>query len=121
MSTKDNIDYIKKELTSQEKLLQGLFHFEKFYKKKQKTIIISIAVALMLIGIYFIKIYIDKNNNIKANIAFNNLINNKYSKNDEDNLKKYNIDLYNIYRFKKVINSKKYTKMKNCQKILCLF
>lgn len=105
MSTKDNIEYIKGELSNQEKFLKGFFHLEQFYRKRKKQFMVAFVIIVIgFIGL-FVNSYINEQNNLKANIAFNKLNTDTYSKENEDILKKYNPKLYSVYKFKKMINS----------------
>jgi hypothetical protein len=106
LSTKENISYIKEQLSAQERILENLFHFERFYKKhKIKIFILLTLVVLGVVGLY-INDSINQENIEKSNKSFNNLINDKYTQNDIDILKKYNKKLYDVYQVHKILKSK---------------
>ena len=69
MSIKENVDYIKEELSSQEKFLENFVKGERFYKKYKTLIFAFIAIAILGgIGLV-IKNNIDESNKKKENKA----------------------------------------------------
>ena len=60
MSIKENVDYVKEELNSQEKFLESFVKGERFYKKYRTLIFASIAI--IVIGA--IGLVIKKNGNV---------------------------------------------------------
>jgi hypothetical protein len=80
MSIKQNVDYIKDELNSEEKFLESFVKVERFYKKNKIAILgISAAVIIGVAG-YTANNYIKNSNKIAANEAYSILledINNK--------------------------------------------
>lgn len=97
MSLKDNVNYIKEEISTEEQFLEGFVKFERIYKK-YKFIIIS-SVALLVIGVAgsAIKDYIDNDTKQKANIAYNKLLVNSNDTASLAILKDSNEKLYNIF------------------------
>ena len=96
MSLKENINYIKEEVSAQESFMEKFFHIEKFYKKYKITIIGVIVILLMVfIGNSVIQ-YQSEKNNLKANEIFNNLINNPTNKQGLDELKEIDNKLYKL-------------------------
>ena len=71
MSLKENVDYVKEELNSQEKFLESFVKIERFYKK-YKVLIIAVVVIVIgaIVGLYVTKT-IQDSNKLDANIAFN--------------------------------------------------
>ncbi len=53
MSLKDNVDYVKEELNSEEKFLESFVKVERFYNKN-KIIIITVIVVLIALVIGFL-------------------------------------------------------------------
>lgn len=94
MSLKDNVDYVKKEISTEESFLESVFKLENFYKK-YKTLILSF-VALAIVGTigFNVKSYMDEQNMIEANIAFNKVLNNPQDKEALAILKSKNEKLY---------------------------
>ena len=84
MSLKENVDYIKDEISNEEKFFESFFKVEKFYKK-YKFIIIALVVTVLgyFIGSNILD-YIKQQNAIAANKAFNLLMKNP---NDKEQIK----------------------------------
>ncbi len=76
MSIKDNVNFIKEEISTEEKFFEGFFKLEKLWKKYKVAVIGAVAVAIVaLIGVNVTN-YLTTQNKIKANIAFNSLVDN---------------------------------------------
>lgn len=101
MSLKENIDYVKDELNSEEKFLEGSIKVERFYKK-YKAIIIGAVVLIVTatVGIYITK-DIQEKNKIEANIAFNKILENPTDNAAIAVLKEKNIQLFQIASYLK--------------------
>jgi len=96
MSLKENVDYIKQEIGTEEKFLEGFVKFERIYKKYKFAIIASsISIVLLVAGVYT-KDYLDSANKLKANEAYNKLISDPTNTVALATLKDTNIKLYNI-------------------------
>lgn len=96
MSMKENVDYIKQELNSEEKFLENFVKVERFYKKHKK-LIIAIAIIIVLAVVSFIvKQNIDQNNKIVANKAFDKILDNPKDKEALSVLKEKNKKLYEV-------------------------
>lgn len=96
MSLKENINYIKEELSSEEKLLEGSIKVERMYKK-YKLLVFGILIAV--IGYFIINSLIQYNTNktIKeANIIYSSVIDNPNDTTNLEKLKELNIQLYEI-------------------------
>lgn len=99
MSTKDNIDYIKEELSSEEKFLEGFVKVERFYKK-YKALIITILVAVIVFLVWnTILNYLNEQSKTAANNAFNKLLENPDDKEALETLKVKNKKLYEIVNY----------------------
>lgn len=74
MSIKENVDYVKNELTSEEKFLENFVKGERFFKKYK--IVILGFITLIIIGSisYIIEKNIDETNKFEANVALNNFL-----------------------------------------------
>lgn len=100
MSIKENVDYIKSELSSEEKLLEGFVKSERFFKK-YKNLLIALIVAIVIGSIiYFVKKSFDESNKYESNILLNNYL----EKGDEkalQSLKDKNNSLYQIVLYLK--------------------
>ncbi len=100
MSLKENVDYIKEEISNEEKFFESFFKVEKFYKKYK---FIIIALVVLVLG-YFITTnilsYIKEQNAIAANKAYNTLLQDPKNKEAMDILKEKNKTLFNIAMYK---------------------
>ncbi len=96
MSLKENVNFVKNEINNEEKFLESFVKLERFYKKNKILIIsVFIIVIISIIGIS-IKKYIDNQNKIEANIAFNKVLDNNNDKESLEVLKQKNQKLYEI-------------------------
>ncbi|MDD3007712.1 MAG: hypothetical protein PHQ70_02460 [Arcobacter sp.] len=98
MSIKEDVNYVKNELSNEEKFIENFVKGERFFKK-YKTLIFAFIVIIIVgsIGI-IIKKNIDNANKFEANVALNNYFNNG-DKNALEILKNNNQKLYEIALF----------------------
>ena len=101
MSLKENIDFVKEELNSEEKFLENSVKVERFYKKNKTLIIGVVAVAVIAIGGYSIKNYTQAANKKEANIVFNKFLENHNDKASLDKLEKINRQLFEVATYLK--------------------
>ncbi|MEA3315649.1 MAG: hypothetical protein U9Q30_07345 [Campylobacterota bacterium] len=96
MSLKENVDYIKEEISTQETFLEKFLQFEKFYKKYKKVIfgVISVSV-LSFIGLT-ISDYVKEQDLIRDNMMFNKVLSNGEDKISLEYLKQNNQQLYKL-------------------------
>ncbi len=96
MSIKENVDYVKTELSSEEKFLENFVRSERFFKK-YKTLILSFII-IIIVGFIavFIKTKVDESNKFEANLAFNKVLENNNDAKALADLKAKNKDLYEI-------------------------
>jgi len=99
VSLKENINYVKEEISAQESFMENFFKIEKFYKKYKSAIIVVIAVAIVGVIGYYISNYITLQNKIESNKAFNTLLENPTDKEALATLKEKNKKLYDITFF----------------------
>lgn len=100
MSIKENVDYVKNELSSEEKFLENFVKGERFFKKYRTLIFTFIAIAILVTIVMLVKQKIEESNKLEANIAFNKFLENA----DEKELfiiKDKNEKLYEIALFLK--------------------
>jgi len=96
MGLKDDIGYLKKELSSEEKFLESFVKIERFYKKyKFLIILVAVLVVAGSIGVFTIK-KIQNSNKVEANLAFNKLLENPKNKKALKILKEKNAKLHQI-------------------------
>lgn len=99
MSLKDNVNYVKDELSSEEKFLEGFVKTERFYKKNKILIIVAAVVVVGgLIGFYATK-YIQGQNKLEANIAFNKVLENPKDSAALATLKEKNSQLFQVAQY----------------------
>lgn len=100
MSLKENVDYIKNEVSAQESMLENVFKVEKLYKKYKGVIFGTVAlVVVALIGTTTME-YMDEQNKIEANTLFNKVLENPNDTASLNELKSKNQKLYEIAQFK---------------------
>lgn len=102
MGIKDGIDYIKQELSSDEKMLEGLIKVESFIKKYKKYILTALFITLFFIVTMIIKSQLESNRIESANEVFNTLKETP-NKELEEKLKSKDKELYAIYKFNQAI------------------
>ncbi|MCK9161628.1 MAG: hypothetical protein GX118_06430 [Arcobacter butzleri] len=96
MSLKENIQYVKTELTAQEQFIESFVKAEKFYKKNKNVIIaIVIATILAIIGT-LVYDYSKGQNMVKANIALNEFLVDNNNQEALNRLQQTNKELYEI-------------------------
>lgn len=99
MSLKENVDYVKEELNSEEKFLEGTVKLERFFKKNKIIIIATVLVIITAVVGISVKNSMDESNKLEANIAFNKLLENPNDKEALKKLKETNIKLYEVANF----------------------
>ena len=99
MSLKENVDYVKEELNSEEKFLESFVKVERFYKKNKLIIIAAVIIVLgTIIGLYTTK-SIRESNKLEANIAFNKVIEDSKNTTAMTTLKEKSLQLYQVAQF----------------------
>jgi hypothetical protein len=105
LSIKDELEYVKEELSSDEKLLENAFKLERFYKKHKIKIW---AVLILVVGGFGGKAIFDAYSEHKLNVANQALLtleaNPKDSKALEE-LKSNNPKLYSLYLYSTAIKN----------------
>lgn len=96
MSMKDNVDYIKDEISTQESFIESFFKLEKFWKKYKKAIIALVATVIVAFGLNSIINYMAQQTKNEANIAFNKVLENPKDEKALATLKEKNKKLYEI-------------------------
>ena len=95
MSIKDDVNYIKNELSSEEKFLESFVKTERFFKKYKKLIFGLIILAIVGSVVFLVKTKLDEKNLYEANIALSNFLENG-NENSLNELKEKNKELYEI-------------------------
>lgn len=107
MSLKENMNFVKEELNSEEKFLEGFVKIERFYKKNKLLVIGVVAVAVLAIGGITTKNIISTSNKKEANIAFNTILKNPNDQAALATLEKTNHKLYEVAQYLKAKNENK--------------
>lgn len=74
MSIKENVDYIKNELSNEEKFLENFVRTERFLKKYKKLIFTVVIAAVVGLIIYITKNSLDESNRYQSNLLLNSYI-----------------------------------------------
>ncbi|MGM0519244.1 MAG: hypothetical protein ACQERD_06355 [Campylobacterota bacterium] len=96
MSMKENVNYVKSELSNQEKFLESFVKVERFYKKYKFPIFGIIGLIIILLIGYGVNSYVSEQNKIKANIAFEKIMKNPKDEAALKELKETNKKLYEV-------------------------
>ena len=99
MSIKENVDYVKTELSSEEKFLENFVKSERFFKKYKTLIFGIIAAAIIGFVVVFVKNILDESNKLEANIAFKKVLENSNDSQALATLKNKNEKLYDIAKY----------------------
>jgi len=107
MALKEEINYIKKEISAEEKFFENFFKIEKFYKKHKIKIISLIGLIIFGITGYSINSYLEQKRILKVNQAYNEILANKNIEKNlnilkEDAPKLYQIALYKTGKTKNI-------------------
>lgn len=96
MSMKENVNFVKDELNSEEKFIEGFVKVERFYKKF-KLLILGVGGLIVVLAIAFgVTSYMNEENKIKANIAFDKVVANPNDTEALATLKETNKGLYDV-------------------------
>ncbi|CAM2974602.1 hypothetical protein [Helicobacter burdigaliensis] len=103
MSMKQNLDFIKKEINNDEKMLEGLIRFEGWFKRyKTPLVILVVFMVLLCIGYYANGIYTDMQKQKNYNFYSKALEGDKEAL---QSLKNSKSKLYDLFLFKEAIAS----------------
>jgi len=105
MSMKDGIEYAKTELTSDEKMLEGLFKFESFYKKYKKILFALLSILIIALIAKVTLGYFNDYKLTKANAALEKLLINPSDKAQLEILRENNIALYDLFSYKVAVDA----------------
>jgi|SRR5574344_889088 predicted negative regulator of RcsB-dependent stress response len=108
MSIKDNVDFIKNEISNEEKFLEGFVKTERFFKK-YKTVLISgfIVLAIIVIG-FVVNNSLETKNKYESNLLLSSYLENKDA-NILNELKEKNEKLYQVAVYLDSQNSGEYS------------
>lgn len=74
MSLKENVSFIKDEISTQEKFFENFFKIEKLYKKYKIVIFSVLALGIGYFATTTINSYLDEQNLIASNKAYNKVL-----------------------------------------------
>ncbi len=106
MSIKDELNYVKEELSSDEKLLENAFKLERVYKKHKIKIWAVVAIIILGFGGNAVIGAYQEHKLMKANDALITLMNSPDNKSALNELKDYNPKLYNLYLYSSSVDKK---------------
>ena len=99
MSLKDNVDYVKEELNSEEKFIESFVKVERFYKKYKLLIISGVVAAIIAITAYLVTTYYKEENSARASVLFEKVLKDSSDTASLNELKELNTKLYEIALF----------------------
>ncbi|MCK5293719.1 MAG: hypothetical protein KAJ49_03630 [Arcobacteraceae bacterium] len=74
MSLKENVSFIKEEISTQEKFFENFFKIEKLYKKYKIALFGVLALGIGLFIVTSLNSYLNDQNTIKANRAYSKVL-----------------------------------------------
>ena len=101
MSMKENVDFIKDGLNSEEKFLESVVKVESFYKKYKVLIIGLISIGIIAAVAIGFNSYNNEKNKTLANIAFQKVISDSKDTQAINTLKETNNKLYEVAMYLK--------------------
>ena len=116
MSIKENIQTLKDELNSEEKLFESAIRTERFVKKYQKPLIGSVISLLLIVGGAIGYQAYDNARVESSNVALNALLVNPVDKSALNTLEDKNTKLYELYTLSKAIKSSDIKTLESLQK-----
>jgi hypothetical protein len=99
MSTKENLDFVKKELSQEEKFLETSMKLEGFWKKYKMAIFAVGAFIFMGTALFFTNDYLKERDLLASNEAYVKLLKNPDDKASLELLETKNPKLYDAYVF----------------------
>lgn len=117
MSLKENIEAVKKEISTEEQFLEGIIKGERYFKKYKKAIIAVVAI-LIIGGVSYAAIEYQSNQNLLAsNEAYAVLQKNPQDENARKVLAEKNVKLYNLFLYSEAIQAKDVKALESLSKI----
>jgi hypothetical protein len=116
MSIKENIQTLKDELSSEEKLFESALRTERFVKKHQKPLMGSVISLLLIVGGAIGYQAYDNSRIESSNVALNTLLTNPIDKNALSTLENKNTKLYELYTLSMAIKGSNIKSLELLQK-----
>jgi len=102
---KDEVEFVKESLTTDEKILENAFKVEKTYNKHKKKIWVFAGIVVLVIAGWNYKTYQDKENLMAANETLAALEKTPDDKALAEKLKSLNPKLFELYSYSTAIKS----------------
>ena len=100
LAVKENIDYIKNEISSQEQLLESAIKSERFFKRNKKSFIAAGIIIIVALAGDSISNALQEASKAEVNKAYNTLINHPDDSNAKQILISKNPSLYALFVIK---------------------
>lgn len=106
MSIKDDVNFVKQELSSDEKMLEGLLKVEKVYKKHKFKLLVVVVAIILAFGGNAIKAAMEEARLADANSALLSLQKDANNASAQEILKAKNPALYELYSYSSAVKNK---------------
>lgn len=116
MSLKENIQTLKDELSSEEKFFESAIRTERFIKKYQKPLMVSVISLLLVVGGSIAYQAYDQAKVENSNTALNTLLSNPVDKEALKTLSQENSLLFELYSLSKAIKESDIKSLESLQK-----
>jgi hypothetical protein len=117
VSIQENVDFIKEELSSEEKFLESSVKVERFYKKHKIKILGLVAVLVVGFIGNSISSYLDNQNKIKANEAYMVLLDKPSDADAISVLKNLNPKLLDIANYQNALKKANIEELKSIKNV----
>ncbi len=104
MSLKENIDFVKKEMDSEEKFLESAIHVERFVKKYKILLLASLAAVVAIWIGYYVNSSLEQKSIKEASSIYLELLK-AHSDEKAGELKSSSKNLYTLYVFQKSVEN----------------
>ena len=105
MALKEDLKYIKEEISTEEQFMENFLKLEKFFKKYKVLLIVSILLIVGAFGGYKFYTYIDEQKIVEANGIYLSLIEKPDDPSLLASLKDKNKNLYELYVISEALKS----------------
>lgn len=105
MSIKENLNAIKRGISTEEQFLEGFIRGERIFRKYRKYLFAILILIVVGVAGYLINDYMSKAKLEKANVAYLNLLNDANSTADVEVFKNNNKSLYSLYLYQNAMKN----------------
>ncbi|AFI05388.1 hypothetical protein [Helicobacter cetorum] len=99
MNIKENLEQVKSEFRSDEKLLEGAFRIEKFYKRYKWVLLFVILVLVAFVGFQKFRYYQQEQKSERITQVYNEVLQSPDNLALQEKLKEVAPKLYDLYQF----------------------